>query len=55
MSQMPPLEPRTPEEHLAEFRKFFGEDLAKLDKKADEYIRKLSQKAGLRPACPITR
>ena len=41
---MPPLEPRTPEQHLAEFRKFFGDDLVKLDKKADEYIRKISQK-----------
>jgi hypothetical protein len=39
MSQMPPLEPRTPEDHLAEFRKFFGADLARLDKKVDTYIR----------------
>jgi hypothetical protein len=46
MSQVPPLEPRTPEQQLAEFCKFFGEDLAKLDRKADEYIRKLSQKPG---------
>ena len=44
MSQVPPLQPRTPEENLAEFRRFFGDDLAKLDKKLDEYIRKLSQK-----------
>ena len=42
MSQIPPLQPRTPEEHLAEFRKFFVEDLSKLDKKVDEYIGKLS-------------
>ncbi|MGP0065457.1 MAG: DUF1570 domain-containing protein [Isosphaeraceae bacterium] len=49
MSQMPPLEPRTSEEHLTEFRKFFGQDLARLDKKADEYIRKLSQKSGYDP------
>ena len=49
MSQMPPLEPRTPEQHLAEFRKYFGQDLARLDKKADEYIRKLSQKSGYDP------
>ena len=44
MSQIPPLQPRTPEEHLAEFRKFFVEDLSKLDKKVDEYIGKLSTK-----------
>ncbi len=49
MSQMPPLEPRTPEQHLAEFRKFFGDDLAKLDKKADEYVRILSRKPGYDP------
>jgi hypothetical protein len=44
MSQMPPLEPRTPEEHLIEFRKAFGDDLGLLDKKVDDYIRKVSQK-----------
>ena len=44
MSQIPPLQPRTPEENLAEFRRYFGDDLTKLDKKLDEYIRKLSQK-----------
>jgi hypothetical protein len=49
MSQMPPLEPRAPEQHLAEFRKFFGDDLGKLDKKADEHIRKLSLKPGYDP------
>ena len=43
MSRMPPLEPRTPEQHLAEFRKFFGAETARLDKKADEYVRKISR------------
>jgi hypothetical protein len=43
MSRMPPLEPRTPESHLATFRKFFGDDLSKLDKKAEAYLRKRSQ------------
>jgi len=43
MGQLPPLEPRTPEANLADFRKFFGSDLAKLDKKLDDYLRKLSQ------------
>jgi hypothetical protein len=42
MGQIPPLQPKTPEEHLAEFRKFFVDDLPKLDKKVDDYIHKLS-------------
>jgi hypothetical protein len=49
MSQIPPLEHRTPEQNLAEFRRFFGDDLSKLDKKLAEYIRKLSQKKGFDP------
>lgn len=49
MSRMPPLEPRTPEQHLAEFRKFFGDEPAKLDKKVEEYIRKLSLKRNFEP------
>ena len=42
MSQMPPLEPRTPQQHLAEFRKYLGEDLIKVDRETDKHIRKLS-------------
>jgi hypothetical protein len=49
MSAMPPLERRTPERHLAEFRKYFGDDLSKVDKKAEEYIRKLSEKGKFIP------
>jgi Protein of unknown function (DUF1570) len=49
MGQIPPLLPRTPEEHLAEFRKFFVEDLTKLDKKVDDHIKKLSNKKGYDP------
>jgi Protein of unknown function (DUF1570) len=49
MSQVSPLRPRTPEENLAELRQFFEDDPAKLDKKLDEYIRKLSQKKGYDP------
>jgi hypothetical protein len=49
MSQIPPLRQRTPEENLAEFRRFFAEDLARLDKKLVEYIHKLSQKKGYDP------
>ncbi len=44
MGQLPPLEPRSPEDHLADFRKFFGHDLAKVDKKVNDYLRKLSEK-----------
>ena len=44
MSRIPPLQPRTPQENLVEFRKFFGDDLARLDKKVDDHIHKLSQK-----------
>lgn len=46
MSQIPPLEPRTPEQQLELFRTYFGQDLVKLDKKIDEAIHKLSQKKG---------
>src|SRR5262249_21282254 len=46
LGQVPPLHPRTPAEHLAEFRKFFGDDLAKLDKRVDDYIHKLSRQKG---------
>ncbi len=42
MSQMPPLEPHTAQQHLAEFRKFFGDDLVRIDKEVDKHIRKLS-------------
>jgi hypothetical protein len=49
MSQIPPLQARTPQENLAEFRRFFGSDLTKLDKKLDEYLRKLSQKKNFDP------
>ncbi len=42
MSQVPPLVPRTPKDHLEEFRKFFGDDLVKIDKEADKHIRKIS-------------
>jgi hypothetical protein len=49
MSAMPPLERRSPEQHLAEFRKFFGDDLSKVDKKAEEYIRKRIQEGKFTP------
>ncbi len=46
MSQIPPLQPRTPEDHLAEFRKAFGQDLAKVDKAIDAYLKKLARQKG---------
>jgi hypothetical protein len=49
MSQMPPLEPRTAEANLAEFRRFFNDELPRLDKKADEYIRKISRTGNFDP------
>ena len=49
MSQIPPLEPRTPEDHLAEFRKAFGSDLAKIDKTIDAYLKKLARQKGYDP------
>ena len=44
MRRIPPLEPRTPQENLDEFRKFFDETPARLDKRLGDYIYKLSQK-----------
>jgi hypothetical protein len=41
MSQMLPLEKRTPENHLAAFRAAFGPDLAKMDKAVGTYLAKL--------------
>jgi hypothetical protein len=44
MRRIPPLEPRTPQQNLDEFRKFFDDAPARLDKRIAEYIHKLSQK-----------
>jgi uncharacterized protein (DUF3820 family) len=44
MSQMPPFERRTPQANLAEFRTYFSDDLARLDKKVDDYIHLQSKK-----------
>ncbi len=49
MSQIPPLEPRTPDEHLAEFRKAFGDDLVKIDKTIESYLKKLAKQKGYDP------
>jgi hypothetical protein len=49
MSQLPPLVPRTPQDHLDEFQRAFGHDLVKLDKAIDTYLRKLSKQKGYDP------
>ena len=49
MSQIPPLEPRTPEDHLAEFRKAFGADLVKIDKTIDRHLKNLAKQKGYDP------
>jgi Protein of unknown function (DUF1570) len=41
MSQTPPLEKRTPDDHLNAFRAAFGSDLQKLDRDVDKYLSKL--------------
>ena len=41
MSEMPPLEKRTPEDHLNAFRAAFGSDLQKLGRDVDKYLGKL--------------
>jgi hypothetical protein len=44
MSRIPPLEPRTPEENLQVFRKFFDDAPSRLDKKLGDHIHNLSRK-----------
>jgi len=41
MSQIPPLEERSPEDHLASFRAAFGTDLSKMDKAVASHLSKL--------------
>jgi hypothetical protein len=49
MSQVPPLVPRSAEDHLADFRKVFGQDLAKADRAIDAYLKKLAKQKGYDP------
>ncbi|MGE3817865.1 MAG: DUF1570 domain-containing protein [Isosphaeraceae bacterium] len=44
MSQMPPLEERSPEEHLNAFRDAFGDNLGKLDREIGVYLSKMKTK-----------
>ncbi len=49
MSQLPPLEPRSPDEHLAEFRRAFGDDLVKIDRTIEGYLKKLAKQKNYDP------
>jgi len=49
MGQAAPLEPRSPDDHVRQFREAFGDDLAKLDKTVDAYLRKLARQKGYDP------
>jgi hypothetical protein len=43
MGQIPPLEPKTPDDHVRLFREAFGGDLARMDRAVDGYLRKLAR------------
>jgi hypothetical protein len=49
MSQLPPLIKRTAEENVAEFHRFFADELPRLDRKVDDYIRRLSRQGNFDP------
>ena len=49
MSQIPPLDPRSPEDHVAEFQKAFGSDLAKIDRAISVYLKKLAARKDYDP------
>ncbi len=51
MGRMSPLEPRTPEDHLKEFREYFGQDLDRLDREAEDYLHKLMRRGNF-PSIP---
>jgi hypothetical protein len=49
MGQAAPLEPRSPDDHVRQFREAFGDDLAKMDRTVDAYLRKLARQKGYAP------
>ena len=51
MSQLAPLEKRTPDDHLRAFRPAFGDNLGKLDAASATHLRSSSRST----PCPITR
>lgn len=46
MAELPPLVPRTADDQIRDFRDCFGDDLVKLDKAIDAYLRKLTKQKG---------
>lgn len=46
MAELPPLVPRTAADQIQDFRACFGDDLVKLDKAIDAYLRKLTKQKG---------
>ena len=49
MGQSPPLEPKTSEDHVRDFRAAFGEELSRMDKTIDGYLHKLARRKGYDP------
>jgi hypothetical protein len=49
MAASPPLEPRTPDDHVRIFRETFGDDLGKLDKTIYSYLSRLTRRKGYDP------
>jgi len=46
MAELPPLVPRTADDQIRDFRECFGDDLVRLDKAIDAYLRKLTKQKG---------
>lgn len=46
MAELPPLAPRTAEDQVRDFRECFGDDLVKLDKAINAYLRWLTKQKG---------
>lgn len=46
MADLPPLVPRTADDQVRDFRECFGDDLARLDKAIDAYLRGLTKQKG---------
>ncbi len=49
MAAVPPLEPRSADDHVREFRNAFGDDLGKLDKTIHAYLNRLTKQKGYDP------
>ncbi|AMV39192.1 hypothetical protein VT85_17270 [Planctomyces sp. SH-PL62] len=49
MAAVPPLEPRSADDHVRDFRQAFGDDLGKLDKTIHAYLSRLTKQKGYDP------